>query len=167
MEPNELRGNTFATSIGGLVIGATTTLTISADMTYCIQGKAYLDGAGTNQATPTTDYLTGAAFLPIAANKASVFVVCLNSSGAIKVVQGSIVSLDGAADGNDATYLNGPPAFPATIPADVCPIGYILTRCGASTVASWTFGTSNLATITYVKHTLVNCFVLPSRPQIA
>lgn len=167
MEPNELRGNTFATSIGGLVVGTTTTLTITDNMTYCIQGKAHLDGAGTNQATPTTDYSTGAAFLPVAANKASVFVVALTAAGAIKVIQGDIVDLDGAADGANSTFTNGAPDFPANIPADCCPIGYILTRVGASAAASWTFGTSNLATITYINHTLVNCFVLPSRPQIS
>ena len=55
---------------------------------------------------------------------------------AIKVVQGSVESLTGEADGNNASFVSGP-EFP-TIPDTLTPFGYVVTKVGASG-STWTF----------------------------
>src|SRR5215217_2503163 len=89
---------TFASTIGGLAVGTTTTMTIANDVQYCIKGKGYKKTAASNAATPTTDAATAAAFTAIGLNKAGAFAICLDSAGAIKVVQGSIVDYTDAGD---------------------------------------------------------------------
>ena len=64
-------------------------------------------------ATPTTDAVTGSAFTALTASKGSVFVFCYDGTSttaatAIKVVQGSVESLTGEADGNNASFVSGP-----------------------------------------------------------
>jgi hypothetical protein len=149
---------TMATTIAGAAVGTTTTLTIANDVQFCIKGKGYKKSAVSNTATPTTDYATGAAFDAIAVNKAGVFVLCLNSSGALKVVQGSIVDYN-----DDGTFATVAPQFPV-IPDDVCPFAYELVKV-ISTGSSWTFGSSNQASQTGITKVLVDVFTLPSRPQ--
>lgn len=167
MESLETRGITLATTIAGLAAGTTTTVTIANDVQFSIKGKGYKKTAASNIAAPTTDAVTGSAFLPIAASKGCVFAVGLNAALALKVVQGSIEDLDPAATGGStATFLKAP-QFPSTLPDDFCPIGYIVTKVGASGSA-WTFSGSNLAgPPSNVLHTFVDCFQLPSRPQVS
>lgn len=166
MDQNDARGITITTSKAGLAAGTTTTLTIANDVQYSITGKAYKKTAASNQATPTTDALTAAAFTAIAANKGCVFVIGLTAAGAIAVVQGTVEDLDSAADGANATFIK-PSSFPATMPTDFCPMGYLITKVGSSGSA-WTFGSSNLAgPPSNVLHTFVDCFQLPTRPQVS
>lgn len=149
---------TFAAVIAGLAVGTTTTITIANDVQYCIKGKGYKKSAASNAATPTTDAATGSAFNPIAVNKAGVFAICLDSAGAIKVVQGGIV------DYNDAgEFYKGAPQLPG-IPDSLCPIGYELVKV-ISTGSTWTFGSSNQASQTGITKVLVDCFTMPDRPQ--
>lgn len=151
---------TLATTIAGLAVGTTTTITIANDVQFCIKGKGYKKTAASNAATPTTDAATGTAFNAIAVNKAGVFVICLDSSGAIKVVQGGIV------DYNDSgEFYKGAPQFPG-IPDNLCPIGYELVKV-ISTGSTWTFGSSNQASQTGITKVLVDCFTLPERPQVS
>lgn len=159
---------TFATGKAGLAAGTTTTITIANATNFAIGGKAYLKAISTNAATPTTDALTGAAFAAVPVGSATaggygcVFVVGLDSSGAIKVVQGEITRTDTAAVAS-SKFVDAP-EFPP-VPDTVCPIGYVITRTD-STATAWTFGSSNLAgPPTGVVHTFVDCMVLPSRPQ--
>lgn len=145
----------------GLAVGTTTTTTTtnSLVMYYCIKGKMYTFTGASNGATPTTDAVTGATFLPIGLNKAGVFVWCLDQSAALKIVQGSIV------DYSDAGVFAVAPQFPG-IPDTLCPIGYQLTKV-ISTGTSWTMGSSNQATQTGITKVLIDCATLPERPQIA
>ena len=151
---------TFATTIAGAAVGTTTTLTIANDVQFCIKGKGYKKSAVSNTATPTTDYNTGSAFTAIAVNKAGVFVIGLNSSGALKVVQGSIVDYN-----DDGTFPGAAPQFPV-VPNDICPIAYELVKV-ISTGSSWTFGSSNQASQTGITKVLVDLFTMVDRPQVA
>lgn len=160
-----------------LAAGTTTTISTTGTTTYAIKGKFYTKTAISSGATPTTDYATGAAFLPIpipatapnlAAGYGSVYTVGLDSNGAIKVIQGTIQALD--ASGN---FINAPqfgglgPQGSGSNDNDFCPIGYIVVKLGATAVATWTFGTNNLSGVTGVTYTFVDIATLPDRPQIA
>jgi hypothetical protein len=143
-----------------IAAGTTTTLSTTGTTAYAIQGKAYSTAAKTNAATPTTDATTGAAFVAVGANFGSVFTVGLDSSGAIKVVQGTVTALD-----SSGAFIVSP-QFGST-PDTVCPIGYIVIKCG-STASNWTFGSSNLSAATGVTYTFVDCALgLPGRPQVS
>lgn len=166
MEQLNFRGLNFCVSKAALAAGTTTTFSTTGATLYCIDGKAKSTAAGSNAATPTTDANTGAAFVPIPANKASLFVFCYDgdstAANAINVIQGDIVDLDGAANGANAV-LGKNLDFPH-IPSTLTPIGYLITRVGASGSA-WTFGSSNLAgPPSNVKHDFVDVMVLPDSP---
>jgi hypothetical protein len=150
---------TMATTVAGLAVGTTTTLTTANTQLFCIKGKAYSKAGVSNEATPTTDYVTGVAFLPIAVNKAGAFVICRDSSGNLKVVQGQIV------DYTDDGVFKVAPQFPV-IPNDLCPIGYELVKV-ISTGSTWTFGASNQASQTGITKVLVDLMGLPDRPQVS
>jgi hypothetical protein len=162
MEGIDARGFTGLFVKPTLAAGTTTTLSFGGNLDYSIQGKIYYKAAVTNGATPTTDYGTGAAFLGIKANYGGVFVICLDSSGAFKVVQGEIVALDAA-----GAFVNAP-EFPL-IPAGICPIGYELIQAGSTADATtgWVMGSSNQSSVTGITYTLVDVCTLPSRPQIS
>jgi hypothetical protein len=165
MNARNLFGTNMCAGKAGLAAGTTTTLTIGTTVAFSIGGRAYSKTNASNIATPTTDALTGAAFVPVQPNQGSVFVVALDSGGNLKIAQGSVVALDGAAGGSTALFSNTPPQFP-TLPDTLTAIGYIVTKVGASG-STWTFGSSNLAgPPSNVLHTYVDCFVLPDRPQI-
>lgn len=162
---------------GSLAAGTTTTISTTGTMTYAIRGKLYTKTAITNGATPTTDYATGAAFLPIpipntapnlALGYGSVYMVGFDHSGNIKVIQGTVVPLD--INGN---FINAPqfgsfgPQGSGSTDNDFCPIGYILVQLGSSAVATWTFGTNNLSGVTGVTYTFVDVANAPDRPQVS
>lgn len=154
---------TLATTIAGLAAGTTTTLTIANDVQYAIKGKGYKKSAVSNTATPTTDATTAAAYVAVAAGYGCAFVIGLDSSGAVKVSQGTQLTLDGATAGSTAKFPIAP-AFPI-VPDTVCPIGYLIVKVGTSGSA-WTFGSSNLAgPPSNVSFTFVDVFTLPDRPQ--
>lgn len=168
---------TMCFSKASLAAGTTTTISTTGTTTYAIKGKFYTKTAITNGATPTTDFATGASFLPIpipntapnlGLGYASIYTVGLDSSGNTKVVQGSIVALD--VSGN---FINAP-QFGAlggvgidSTTTDFCPIGYIIVKLGSTAVATWTFGTNNLSGVTGVTYTFVDIATLPDRPQTA
>ena len=165
MESLVLRGATFCTSKATLAAGSTSTLSSTGTLHFCIEGKAYSHAALSNTATPTTDVTTAAAFVAVGASKGCAFVVGYNAAGDLKVAQGAIVDLTTEAGGADANFQT-PPQFPS-LPTDFCPIGYIITKVGASGSA-WTFGTSNLTgPPSNVLHTYVDVMVLPTRPQVS
>lgn len=143
-----------------LAAGTTTTISTTGTTHFAIRGKAYSTAAKTNAATPTTDAATGSAFTAVSANNGCVFLVGFDSSGAVKVVQGTITALDSAGAFVLAPQL---PNVPDTIAA----IGYIVIKCG-STASNWTFGSSNLSGATGVTYTFVSVAMgLPDRPQIS
>lgn len=160
MEYVSVQGNTFATGKAGLAAGTTTTSTIGNQVDFCIDGKAYRKAAASNAATPTTDVVDGAAFSSISANNGTVIVYGLDSSGAIKCAQGSIEALD--ASGN---FIRSP-QYPQ-LPGNVCPIGYLVAKGGATLSNTWTFGTNNLSGVSGMSYAFQDVMVMPSRPQVA
>lgn len=157
---------TMATTKAGLTAGTTTTYTTANTVLFSIKGKAYSKTAVTNGATPTTDATTGSAFSAIPAGSGSVFVFGFDSSGNIKVSQGSVEVLDGSTTSGATAKFIRAPQFPI-VPDTVCPFGYMVTLVG-SAGSAWTFGSSNLAgPPSNVLHTFVDVFTLPDRPQVA
>ena len=146
-----------------LAAGTTTTYTTTGTTQFSIKGKAYSKAAVTNAATPTTDITTGAAFVAQAIGTGCVYVIGYDSGGTVRVAQGTSVTLD--ASGSFVTL----PNFPG-IPDTVCPFGYILVQLAPTTaatpaVATWTFGTNNLSSVTGVTYTFVDVNTLPGRVQ--
>ena len=154
-----------------LATGTTSTLSTTGTTTFAIRSKFYTKTALTNVATPTTDWATGVAFLPILASQGSVFLVGFDHSGNLKVIQGTVVPLDGIVSSN--LFAPNGPQFGGTAPAgsvssttgDFCPIGYIVIANG-TTGASWTFGTGTWAA-TGITATVVDVCGWPDRPQVA
>lgn len=161
---------TMCTSKATLAAGTTTTFTTTGATLYCIKGKAFTTSAASNSATPTTDAVTGAAFVAVPASYGCVFVFCYDGTSAtaataIKVVQGPLAALSTEADGANAKFTLAP-QFPM-VPDTLAPFAYCVTKVGASG-SSWTFGVSNLAgPPSNVLHTFVDVMTLPGRPQVA
>lgn len=170
MDNLNYRGMNICTYGGATSAGTTTTLTTATTCLISIRGKRTLTLAATNAATPTTDAVTGAAFVPVTASKGCIFVLCYDGTSttaatALKVVQGSLYDLDGATNGATALFLT-PPNFPF-VPDTLCPFAYLVTKVGASG-STWTFGASNLTgPPSNVLHTFVDVTVLPDRPQVS
>jgi len=162
MQNVDTRGITMCFVAGGLAAGTTSTISTTATIPFCINGKALSKTAITNGATPTTDVCTGSAFTPVKTNQGSIFVVGLDATGAQKVCQGRVQALDPAS----GLFITAP-EFPL-IPDTVCPIGYIVIKAGSTAAAGgWVFGTNNMASVTGVTYTFVDVMALPFRPQIA
>lgn len=157
-----------------LAAGTTTTISNTGTTVFGIRGKAYSKAAMTNAATPTTDWITGNAFLPVLVNQGSVYMVGFDSGGNVRVIQGTIVPTDGALAAS-TKFLNAPQfggmggqAGSGSSNQDFCPIGYIIIKCGSDFVAgSWIFGTNNLSGVTGVNYTFVDVIGWPDRPQVA
>jgi hypothetical protein len=144
----------------GLAVGTTTTTSTAAAINYAINGRAYAKAIAANGATPTTDSVTGAAFLPIGLNKAGVFLICVDTSGNLKAVQGGIV------DYSDGGAYATVPAFPSALPDGLCPIGLEFVKV-ISTGSAWTMGVSNQASQTGITKTFVDITSMPGRPFTA
>lgn len=182
-----------------------------APITMCLASMAFAEGTGstinttgtnaylvesifksrtalTNQATPTADYATGNAFIPMpvplttsglpfgvpnpCAGYACAFTLGFSADGTLRAIQGPIVGLD--ANGNfisAAPSLSpslGPPGpNPGTTAGiqadnDFCPCGYIVVKSGSTAVATFTFGTTDWSTTGYTT-SLGNIASLPGR----
>lgn len=155
------RGLRMCVSKAAFAAGTTTTFSTTGATLFCVDGKAHTAAAKTNEANPTTDANTGAAFVPVAADNGSVFVIGYNtaSTPAVKVMQGTVEPLD--AGGNFVRA----PLFPA-IPGDVAPFAYMVIKVAAGGT-TWTYGTSNSASVTGVTYTRQDVMTLPARPQVA
>ena len=151
---------TLCTMKAALAAGTTTTYSTTGTTLYCIKGKAYSKGAVTNGATPTTDIVDGLAFTGITANQGTVIVFGYDSGGTIRCAQGEVQALD--VSGN---FINSP-QFPAT-PDTVCPFGYLIAKGGSTLSGTWTFGSSNLSSVTGMTYTFVDVMTLPDRPQVS
>ena len=151
---------TLCLSKVALAAGTTTTISTTGTTVYAINGKAYSKAAITNGATPTTDAATGAAFPSISANQGTVVVVGLDASGNVKACQGTIQALD--VSGNFILA----PQMPV-MPDNLCPIGYIVLKGGSTLASPWTFGSSNLSSVTGMTYTFVDLVSMPARPQVS
>jgi len=142
------------------VAGTTSTVTTSNATDFVIDGKFGTQLAAlTNQATPTTDFLTGAAFPALAVNQGCAIVLGTTIAGGttVKAVQGGIQDLDSTS----GEFVIAP-SF-GSIPKEMCPFAYIIIQNG-STGSAWTFGTTSFGA-TGITDTFVDVAVLPSRPQ--
>ena len=194
MDNAALGSLTMCFAKAGLGAGTTTTICTTTTVPYILEGIWQTSKTAiTNGATPTTDWSTGNAFIPIpipltttglpagvpsAAGYACAYVVGLDNAGTVRVIQGPIVGLDSngnfisaAPTLNPSWGPNGP--NPGTIAGGVaadnnfCPIGFIVVKLGSTAVATWTFGTNNLSSVTGVTYIWVDCATLPDQPQVA
>lgn len=149
--------------------GAATTVSSTGTIHYAIRGKAYVASALSSTATPTTDWATGVAFSALAKNYGTVFMFGLDSGGTLRVIQGTVVSLDGIAGSNK--FINAPqfgglgPSGSGSTDNDFCPIAY-MTVANGTTGSNWTFGTSNW-NATGITLAIQNVIGMPDRPQVA
>lgn len=168
--------------------GTTSTISTTGTNAYLIESLFYSRTALTNQATPTTDYVTGNAFVPLpiplattglppgvpnpCAGYACAFTLGFNAAGTLLAIQGPIVGLD--ANGN---FISAAPSLsPSLGPAgpnpgttagiqadnDFCPCGAIVVKSGSTAVATFTFGTTAWTTTGYTT-SIVNLASLPGR----
>lgn len=168
MDMQQLVPLTLALGKVTLAAGTTSTLSNTGTTIYAIEGKAYTKAAMANAATPTTDWATGNAFLPVTANNGSIFMVGFDSTGALRAIQGTITPLDSSGAFRQAPQFGGfGPAGSGSTNSDFCPVGYIVVKAGA-TASAWTFGTSNFAgPPTGITFTFVDVIGWPDRPQIS
>ena len=149
--------------------GAATTVT-SQNTTYAINGKLYYSASGTiGSTTPTTDAVTGLAFVPLQKQQGCVYVYCLDTAGALKLLQGPLPPTVAGVTGKNCDIAGNfvdPPQFPA-IPATLCPLSYVVVHLASTYVGTgWIIGTSNFTGITGVTaETAVDLVTLPPSPQ--
>jgi hypothetical protein len=138
----KLPGLTINTISAGLIKGTNKSYTTSVETACVINGKfgTVLTAPQTNQAVPTTDSATGAAFVSQTDNTACVYVMGVVAAGTIAACQGSIVATEVGVS-NTAGAFRDAPQFP-TLPDDFCPLGYCIVRT-APGASDWKFGTDN------------------------
>lgn len=161
---------TLCFSKAGASAGTTSTISTSATINFVIRGRwGTAKTAITNGATPTTDWATGLAFIALPAATASIwngctYVLGLDHSGNLKVVQGTIVQMDVAFTTSSVAAFLQAPQFGA-LPLDFCPFAYLVVYQYAATSATFLFGTTSNS-LANTSFTFVDCCMLPDRPQI-
>lgn len=157
-------GSTRNLVSAGFVLGTTSTYTTTVTTSCTVDGVfATALTAQTNTASPTTDAATGAAFVALTDNQATVLVWGVNLAGAIKLCQGSIESTEVGVTTTAGAFIKAP-QFP-TLPDDFCPIAYGLVRTAPS-ASDFIPGTSNWTATGITSSVFKNISVLPSRPRI-
>ena len=146
------------------VLGSTSTYTTTVTTECVIDGVfATTLGAQSNTASPTTDAATGAAFVALGDNQATVLVWGITLAGAIALCQGSIENTEVGVTTTAGAFLKAP-QFPS-LPDDFCPIAYNLVRTAPS-ASAFTPGTSSWTATGITCSTAKNLSVLPARPRI-
>lgn len=159
------RGLTLNHIDAGFALGTTSTYTTAATTSCSIGGKfATPLAAQTNTASPTTDAATGAAFVALGDNQATVLVWGINAAGAIQLAQGSIEDTEVGVTTTAGAFLKAP-QWP-NLPNDFCPIAYNLVRTAPS-ASAFTAGTSSWTATGITCSTAVDVSTLPARPQTA
>jgi len=145
--------------IKGTGLSITTTVTSQG----MIGGKFVTEvSALTNEALPTTDYATGAAFKTLTDNKATVLVVGQQADGTHKVCQGSIEDTEVGITTTPGAFKRAP-QFPS-LPDDFMVWGYCLIRTAPS-ASDFVPCTGAWAATGVTTSEFVQCGVLPDRPQ--
>lgn len=152
----------FSTTSGTLVAGTTSTVTTSTTINYVIKGRTYIKTAITNGATPTTDIRKGTAFTGITANQGTVIVLGFDASGNIVAAQGSVEALD--VQGN---FINAPQLPAGGLGDAYAPWGAIVAKGASNLSGTWTFGSSNLSSVTGMTWAFINLSTFPSRPFVS
>ena len=146
-----------------LTRGTTSTYTTTVTTAGCINGKFVTTlAAQTNTASPTVDASTGAAFVAMGVNKATVIVYGQTAAGVIQMAQGSIEDTQVGVT-TTAGAFNRAPQFPS-LPDDFMPLAYFLVRTAPS-AALFTPGTSSWTATGITASTVQNVASLPDRPQ--
>lgn len=168
MYAQEVRGLNGATTAPVFVAGTTTTITSGQNMNYALKGQGYFLAAATNEATPTTDFVTAAAFKPVigggsvagANGNGCVFALCRDSATTLRVIQSQMQPLD--ASGNFIVY----PQFPE-LPDTVALLGSLTIKAGnTASAAGWVFGTGNTASVSGITYTFRDHLLgTPVRPM--
>lgn len=159
----QLSGLTMGLGKTGITKGTTSTYTTTATSVGMINGK-YVTGltAQTNTASPTTDAVTGSAFTALTDNQATVIVIGQKADSTIQFAQGTIVPTQVGVTTTAGAFINAP-QFP-TLPDDFMVFGYLLVRTAPS-ASDWTCGTSSWTATGITASAVVECGVLPDRPQ--
>jgi hypothetical protein len=148
-----------------LIKGTNKSYTTSVTSAGLINGKFVTAlTAQTNAAVPTTDCVTGAAFVAQTDNQACVYVVGQNAAGTIQACQGSIVATEVGVTTTAGAFILAP-AFPNP-PDGFIPFGYCLVRTAPS-ASNWTFGTDNWDATGVTTSEFVQIGDMPDRPVIA
>lgn len=163
------RGLTAALTNAALVAGTTSSLTTTVTLVPTLDGKFTTTLAAiTNQAHPTTDYVTGVAPVALVGGNSVANTPGQGCVGVYGVVAGVVKYIQGGIRGLDMSgnfRQDGPPAFPG-IPADFTPFAYAIHKAGATAAVSVVVGVAswNASGFTSV---FVNVSQLPTRPQVA
>lgn len=129
--------------------GTTNTLSITANpLPYLIRGRHYEKVTSTATVLPLSDFNSGVAFVNILPNQGSVFGMGYDALGNLRVVQGQTLGLD--VTGNFFVQPDGP-----TTPDTVAMFALLVVKVG-STGSTWTFGVSNLSSVTGVTFTFID-----------
>lgn len=149
-----VRGGTVCLTKAGIAIGGTTSKARTNDpsgagyVNFCIKGYMYSLQDADNNITLTGDAQT--------ALYSNIYLVCINSSNTITVVQGTEVLTANVAAG--IAPLNWP-----TPTANTCPIGAIRVDAGASAFTPGTTAlTGGTVTVTYY-----DFFAVPDAPIVS
>jgi hypothetical protein len=147
MQADFLSSGSYTANVAGLSAGTTSTISTANIIHYFINSDGKTKAAVTNQATPTTDIVTGLAFVAVtptaSVGKACAYTLGLDASGNIVAAQGNIVDWDGATTAPSYGFGNQVPKAP-NLSATYAPFGVILVRNAAGSSA-FTFGTTSFA----------------------
>lgn len=167
MYAQEVRGLNGATTCPVFTNGSTTTITSGQNMNYALKGQGYFLAAASNEATPTTDAVTGVAFNAVKGGgsvagvngNGCVFLLCRDSALALKVVQSALQPLDSSG----AFVIN--PQFPE-LPDTLALLGSLTIKAGnTASTSGWIFGTHNTTGVTGITYTFRDHLLgVPSRP---
>jgi hypothetical protein len=147
----------------GAVAGTTSTFTSTATTAGVIGGKFVTTlAAQTNAASPTLDWATGNAFVPLQPNQCCALVFGQNAAGVLKLCQGQVIA-NGIGVTTTVGALVTEPQFPG-LPNDFIPLAYTIVRTAPS-AAAWTPGTGSWTASGVSASTFQNVAWLPARPQ--
>lgn len=150
-------GGNIALGKAGLTAGTTSTYSIGNAFTFAVAGRLYSQGSSTNQASPVLDTNTGAAFKPLAANQACLFVYMVNAAGTVAVAQGPV--------GDNNALLGGTGALQFPGAADgFTPFAYMLAQAGSTAIGTWTLGVNNLSGVTGLTFIFRDIMDIPATP---
>ena len=138
-------------TLSGLT-GAATTFT-SVAVPFAIRGQAFTRAVNTGAATPTTDAVTAAA-ITLVANQARVLCWGANAAGTNQIIAGPVKAW------TDTTALSTELQLPS-LPDTFCLFATVVVKAGATTVGTWTVGSSNWNATGIVVDPVVNRFSAP------
>lgn len=160
-----VQGGNLTLGKAGLAAGTTTTYTITNTFTYSLKGQLFSKASATNAASPTTDYNTGVAFLPLSANQSCIFAFGVDSSGNVGVIQSLPFDLKRGIfpSTSDMAGGLGSVQFPG-VPDALAVFGYLLAQASTALVGTWTFGANNMSGVTGMTYTFRDVMDVPAQP---